>query len=89
MAGDDEREAALRAEATGGPSGPTAPGERRQAAVRDDLSPGDRARRPEQLPLKQRQTVLVDRHVVVGDRRAGEVGREPPAQIRHEAVAHP
>ena len=49
---------------------------------------GDRASRPEQRALEWRELGVVERDVVVRDRRPAEVGREPPAQIRHEAVTH-
>jgi hypothetical protein len=89
MARDDEREAIRRAEAPGRPGGARSAGQRGEPAVRDDLAPLHRARRPEELPLELRQPVLVHRYVVVRDGRAREVRCKPPAQIRHEAVTLP
>ena len=64
----------------------TATRERRELTVRDDVAPPDRPRSREQAALEVGQARLVHRDVVVGDCAAGEVGREPPAQIRHEPV---
>ena len=84
--GDDEREPIDGAEAAGGARGAGTSGERRETAVRHDLAPSHRPRSVEQLALERAQPLVVDGDVVVVDRRPRQVRREPPAQIRHEAV---
>ena len=89
VAGHDEREAVRGAEAARRPRGPRTPGERREAAVRHDVAPPHGPHGEEQLPLEGAETRRRRRR----RRRSAtgvprEVRREPPAQIRHEAVTH-
>jgi hypothetical protein len=87
MARDDEGEPVDRAEAPGRPGCPRPAGPLGEAAVRHDVAPGDRPRRREEVALERPEPVRVDRHVAVLDALAREVRREPPTQIRDEAVA--
>ena len=85
VARHDEREAVAGAERAGGPRGARPPGERGEPAVRDDLAPRDGPRRFEELALERAEPVTSSATSSYVDAHAGEMRRESPAQIRHEA----
>ncbi len=85
VAWNDEREAALRAEAARRPRRPRPAGERGEAAVGDDLSPWNSARRGEQRTLELREPVVGDGHVVVA---TGVPSRCAPNR-RHRSDTNP
>ena len=84
LARDDEREAIVGAERPGGARRTRTAGESGELAVRDDLAPRNCPGCGGELVLQRRCPLELERDVVIHGWHAGEVGREPAAELRHE-----